>query len=381
MRHAGSAIRSDLDSALAASRAAEAAIRSAGAARADAALLFAVGRDLDIERASAAACEALGTRTVAAVLGHAIATGDCEDEAGPAVAVLALCGLEAAAFRVAGASGVEEAIGPEIEALLGRSTTENDLVVVLADPLALDATRLSGALADLRPATVVGAGAALDAGGRSLLASADRAVRGGACGLVVSLRAPARVAVSQGCRPITDPFTATRVEGNWILELDGKPALDVYREIAREPLAADLRHAAERLLVAIPRRARHRGDTGDAWVARRIAGFAPARRAFALPESLRAGAVLRFALRDADLAREDLSRMLAGVGGSASAGLYLSSSARGRALFQHPGLEVALVATALAPAPIAGLFGSFEIAPLAGSLEVLAHAGVLIAIP
>jgi hypothetical protein len=83
------------------------------------------------------------------------------------------------------------------------------------------------------------------------------------------------VAVSQGCRPITDPFTATRVEGNWILELDGKPALDVYREVAREPLAADLRHAAERLLVAIPRRARDRGETGDAWVARRIAGFAP----------------------------------------------------------------------------------------------------------
>ncbi len=381
MRRAGSAIRSNPDSALAASHAAEAALGMASAAHAEAALLFAVGRDIDIERASAAACEALGTRTVAAVRGHAIATGDCEDESGPAIAVLALCGLEATAFRVAGTTGLEEAIGPEIEALLGRSTTENDLVVVFADPLALDAARLAGALADLQPAMVVGAGAALDAGGQALLACADRALRGGACGLVLSLDAPARVAVSQGCRPITDPFTATRVEGNWILELDGKPALDVYREIAREPLAADLRHAAARLLVAIPRSARHRGEAGDAWVARRIAGFAPARRAFALPESLRVGSVLRFALRDADLAREDLSRMLVGAGASASAGLYLSSSARGRALFHHPGLEAALVATALAPAPIAGLFGSFEIAPLAGSLEVLAHAGVLITIP
>ena len=221
MRHAGSAIRSDPDSALAASRASEAAIQVAGAGRTNAALLFAVGRDLDIERASAAACEALGTRAVAAVLGHAIATGDCEDEAGPAVAILALCGLDAVAFRVAGTSGVEEAIGPEIEALLGRSTTESDLVIVFADPLALDATRLAAALLDLRPATVVGAGAALDAGGRSLLACGDRGLRGGACGLVLSLDAPARVAVSQGCRPITDPFTVTRIEGNWILELDG----------------------------------------------------------------------------------------------------------------------------------------------------------------
>ncbi len=186
--------------------------------------------------------------------------------------------------------------------------------------------------------------------------------------------------MSQGCRPITDPFTATRVEGNWILELDGKPALDVYREIAREPLAADLRHAAARLLAAIPLQARRRGDAGDAWIARRLAGFAPERRAFALPEPLRVGTVLRFALRDADLAREDLSRALAGVGGPASAGLHLSSFARGRALFQHPGLESALVASALAPAPVAGLYGSFEIAPLAGSLEHLAHAAILVAL-
>ena len=381
MRPAGSAIRSHPDSALAASRAAEAAIRGAGAERVEAALLFAVGGDLDIERASAAACEALGTRTVAAVRGHAIATGECEDEAGPSVAVLALCDLDATVFRVAGPTGVEEAIGPEVEALLGRSATENDLVVVFADPLALDATRLAAALADLAPARVVAAGAALDAGGQPLLATADRAIRGGACGLVLSLDAPARVAVSQGCRPITDSLVATRVEGNWILELDGKPALDVYREVAREPLAADLRHAADRLLVAIPRPARQRGAADDAWVARRIAGFAPQRRAFALPEPLRAGTVLRFALRDADLAREDLSRMLAGAGASASAGLYLSSFARGRSLFHHPGLEAAMVATALSPAPLAGLFGSFEIAPLAGSLELLAHAGVLIAIP
>jgi len=380
MPRAGSAIQSNPDAVLAASLAATDALAATGAGRADAALLFAVGRDLDVERAGAAAREALGTRVVTIVVGHAVAAGASEDEDGPAVAVLALCGVEATTFRVAGTSGVEEAIGPEVEALLGRSTIETDLVVVFADPLGIDATRLAGALADLQPATVVGAGAALDAAGRPQLAIAERAVRSGACGLVLALDAPAHVAVSQGCRPITDPFTVTRVEGNWLLELDGKPALDVYCEIAREPLAADLRQAAARLLVAIPLRARRRGDAGDAWVARRVAGFAPERRAFALPEPLRVGTLLRFALRDADLAREDLSRALARVVGPVSAGLYLSSSARGRALFQHPGLESALVASALAPAPLAGLFGSFEIAPLAGSLQHLAHAGILVTI-
>jgi len=380
MLRSGSALVGNPDASIAAAQAAAQALAATGAERATAALVFAVGADLDLERAAAAACEVLGTRAVASARGHGVLAGSCEDENGPAVAVLALAGVPGLAFRVAG-PGAEDAIGSEVEAQLGRSPTETDLVVAFADPLGCDATRLSAALADLQPATVAGVGAALGAGDRPLLACADRAVRGGLCGLVLSLDAPARVAVSQGCRPITDPIAVTRVEGNWVLELDGKPALDVYREVAREPLAADLRLAAERVLAALPRSARHRADSGAAWVARRVVGFAPARRAFALAESLRVGTVLRFALRDADLAREDLVLALAGVAGPVSAGLYLSSSARGRALFRHSGLESAIVARALAPAPIAGLFGSFEIAPLAGSPELLAHAGILIALP
>ena len=376
----GSAIHSHPDAAIAASGAAGEALAATGARRASAALVFAVGADLELERIAASACDALGTRTVATAAGHGVLAGSSEDERGPAVAVLALAGVEGLAFQVAG-PGAEDAVGAEVEARLGRSPTETDLVVVFADPLGGDATRLRAALADLQPATVAGAGAALGAGGRPLLACADRAVRGGLCGLALSLDSPAQIAVSQGCRPITDPIVVTRVEGNWVLELDGKPALDVFREIAREPLAADLRLAADCVLAALPRSARHRGDAGAAWVARRVAGFAVARRAFALPEPLRVGTVLRFALRDADLAREDLALALATITTPPSAGLYLSSSARGGALFRHSGLESALVARALAPAPIAGLFGSFEIAPLAGSPELLAHAGILIALP
>jgi small ligand-binding sensory domain FIST len=113
-------------------------------------------------------------------------------------------------------------------------------------------------------------------------------------------------------------------------------------------------------------------------VARRISGFDPEQRAFATPEPLRAGSALRFALRDADFAREELSRALATTG-PAAFGLHLLASDRGRALLGHAGLESAMVARAFAPAPVAALFGSFEIAPLAGRIEALAHASVLVA--
>ena len=379
MLQAGAALVRDPDPAQAAARAAEAALAHSGAARASAALVFATG-PADPQACAAAAREALGPAALATAVGHAVAAGQVEEEGPGAVAVLVVAGVEAQAFAASGASGAEETIGPEVESLLGRSPRDSDLVVLFADPLGADPTRLVESLGDLAPACVVGAGAALDRPGAALLASDDRAVAaGGACGVLFSLATPPRVATSQGCRPIGAVRVATRVDGHWLLEIDGKPALDAFVEAAHEPLAEDLRRAAERVLVALPRGARSRGDAGEAWVARRVSGFAYERRALALPEPLRVGTAFRFALRDADLAREDLREALARVA-PARAALYLGASDRGRALFRHSGLESALVAQALAPAPVAALFGSFEIAPLGGSLVHLAHAGVVVAL-
>ncbi|MCU0669623.1 MAG: FIST C-terminal domain-containing protein [Myxococcota bacterium] len=369
MIRAGAALSCDPDAARAAADAASRALAEAGSLAADAALLFAAG-PVDLAAATAAARGILGTRALVGVLGHAVAAGEVEAGNGPAIAVLAISGVDAAPFAIGRDDG-PDAIGLEVEGRLARSLGESDLVVVFADPLGPDPARLVEALAALAPATVVGAGAALEAPGRQLLACGDRRAALGACGLVLPLARPARVGVSQGCRPITDPLVVTRVSGHWVLELDGKPALDVFRDVAREPLADDLRRAAESLLVALPR--------GTSWIARRIAGFAPERRALAVSASPRVGSRLRFALRDADLAREDLAHTLAGLG-PAALGLHLCASDRGRALFRHEGLESALVACALAPAAVAALFGSFEIARIGGALEQLAHASVIVAV-
>jgi small ligand-binding sensory domain FIST len=369
MIRAGAALSSDPDAARAAAEAASRALAEADAAGADAALLFASG-GVDLAAATAAARRVLATQALVGVLGHAVAAGELEAGNGPAISVLAIAGVDAVSFAIGRDDG-PEAIGLEVESRLARSLCESDLVVVFSDPLGPEPARLVEALGALAPATIVGAGAALEAPGRQLLACGDRRAGIGACGLVLPLATPAHVGISQGCRPITDPLAVTRVSGHWVLELDGKPALDVFRDVAREPLADDLRRAAESLLVALPR--------GTSWVPRRIAGFAPERRAFAVSASPRVGSRLRFALRDADLAREDLLRALAGLG-PAAFGLHLCASDRGRALFRHEGLESALIARALAPGAVAALFGSFEIARIGGALEQLAHASVVVAV-
>ena len=291
-----------------------------------------------------------------------------EDEIGPAVAVLALA--DVGPRRSASPEpGAEDAIGSEVEAQLGRSPTETDLVVVFADPLGMrrDAARRRprrSAARDRRGRRRGARRGAIARCSRAPIAPCAAAL----CGLVLSLDAPARVAVSQGCRPITDPIAVDARRG----QLDPRARRQAgARRLPRDRARAAGGGSAPR------RRARARGAAAQRAPSRRQRrrlGRAPRRRLRARAPRLRAAraaarrhraCVSRCAtpISPARIwrARSPASR------GPASAGLYLSSSARGRALFRHRGLESAIVARALAPAPLAGLFGSFEIAPLAGS--------------
>jgi small ligand-binding sensory domain FIST len=169
----------------------------------------------------------------------------------------------------------------------------------------------------------------------------------------------------------------TRSEGHWVLELDGRPALDVFREVARGPLAADLRRAASFVLVALPRDARDPLRPGG-YLVRHAVGFAEDRRAFALPEPMPRGRALAFALRDASAARDDLKTMLDGLGDRRPAfGLYFDCCARGLSLFGVPGIEAAYLDRASSGAPILGMLGSCEIGPIGGTSELLTYTGVL----
>ena len=183
-------------------------------------------------------------------------------------------------------------------------------------------------------------------------------------------------------------MTATRSQGHWLLELDGRPALEVYREVARAPLADDLRRAAAFLLVALPRDERDPLRPGG-YLARNVAGFDEEHLAFAIPEIVKPGQRIALATREPEAAREDLKEMLAGaVGSNPHFGLFFDCCARGSSLFRVPGLEAAYLENALGQTPVAGMFGAFEIGPIgsrngagvgqgAAATELLTYTGVL----
>jgi small ligand-binding sensory domain FIST len=224
----------------------------------------------------------------------------------------------------------------------------------------------------------VGAGSADPISGVPLQWSGREVATGGLAGIVLRGRRPARIGVTQACRPATGLLTVTRCQGHWVLELDGRPALEVYREVARGPLAEDLRRAAAFLLVALPTDRRAEALPPGSYLVRNVIGFEERANAFAIPEAPRVGQRLALAEREPEAAREDLKAMLDGLRGPTPAfGLYLDCCARAMPFFGIPGLEAAYLARAFEGVPIAGMFGSCEIGPVGPSTRLLTYTGVL----
>lgn len=367
------------DAVAAARGAAEAALGAADLHRADAALVFATGRCIgEAPALLRAAADTLGTRALVGASAHGVLACGVEAEDEIAVATVVFSGIETQPFLVPELREFEDCVGGEIVSRLGGMPRPEDLVVLLPDPAAFVPGRLLGSLRDtLGEARLVGAAAGGTPPRQSLQWCGPETTRGGLAGLVVRGARPPRVGVTQSCRPVTELFTVTRTRGHWILELDGQPALDVYREVAREPLAADLRRAANVLLVALPVGGAPDLEKGH-YVVRNVAGFAEGPRAFAVAQAVKPGARLALALRDGETAREDLKRMLGEIADAEAAmGLYFSCCARGQRLFSVPGLEAAYLHQALDPAPVGGMFGSCEIGPLGTGTELLTYSGVL----
>jgi len=376
---------------------------SSAATRPGGALLLASGEHAEAAPTLlAAAAELLGTEAIAgASVGGLWTPGDGEP-AGPAVGVVVLAGAAVEPFLLRDLEGSEGRGGAELARRLaegGGPPRSGDLVLLLPDADALALGPLAAGLAEpLAPAAVAGVGAAEGPGGAPLGWCGREVASSALAGLVVRGRPPPRLAVAGAFRPVTEPLKVTRARGHWILGLDGRPALDVFREVAREPLARDLRRAAEHVLVALPRGS-GRLDRGEL-VVRRVAGFDPRRRAFAVP--FRVGAAvetepasparrgaggrrdargadeLALAVRDPDWARAELKARLAELasGPPPALGLWLSCSVRSDSLLGPRGLEAGYVESALGRGPLLGVLGPAQIGPVAGRPEALVHAGV-----
>lgn len=207
----------------------------------------------------------------------------------------------------------------------------------------------------------------------SMVQVANGLTSGGLSGVMLSPEVPVASRLTQGCMPISSRHEVTRSERNIIIELDGRPALDVFKEDIGEILARDLRRAAGYIFAGLPVQG---SDTGD-YVVRNIVGVDPGTGVIAIDEIIELRRSVMFCRRDAPSAAADMSRMLEelaqGVEGRPKAGLYFSCLARGPNLFGPDSEEVKMITNAFSDLPLVGFFANGEIS----HHRLYAYTGVL----
>jgi small ligand-binding sensory domain FIST len=239
--------------------------------------------------------------------------------------------------------------------LAGREATFG---VAHGDPRNADIARILDDVAAEASAFLVGG---LTGSRREFPQVAGAVAEGGLSGVLFAPDLPVAVGLTQGCTPISAPRAITAAESNVIMEIDGRPALEVFKEDIGELLARDLRRVGGYIFAAFPIAG---SDTGD-YLVRNLTGLDPQNGWIAVADLVEPGQRLMFCRRDHDSALQDLKRMLRELKGRAGpapkAGIYVSCVARGQNLFGPNSEELALIEQEIGEIPLAGFFANGEI--------------------
>ena len=263
---------------------------------------------------------------------------------------------------MAGADGTSMRGWPEDRSESGEDREHT--LLLLADPFSFPVDGVLRSLGQSQPdLQVIGgmASAARGPGGNRLLVD-DRVVDRGAVGVLLRGSDPVEAVVSQGCRPVGEPFVVTDVDGNYVRGLGGRPALERLQELAATMEEAEREQLQRGLHVGLVVD-EHRVDFGRGdFLVRNVLGARADDGAIAIGAMVEVGQTLQFHVRDAAAADADLTQLLAGQ--TAAGALLFTCSGRGRRLFGGPDHDAAAVADVLGPIPVGGGFCAGEIGPI-----------------
>jgi small ligand-binding sensory domain FIST len=175
--------------------------------------------------------------------------------------------------------------------------------------------------------------------------------------------------ISQGCTPIGETWTLTRVEKNLIHHIGNRPAYAVLAETFQKLPPEEQRKAQGNLFIGLVVNEYledfHRGD----FLVRNLLGGDPHSGVLAVGTLPRAGQTMQFQRRDADAATEDLSALLLRAKnqiGSATVygGCLCCCSGRGKHLFGRANHDAEMIQERLGPLGLSGFFCNGEIGPV-----------------
>ena len=205
--------------------------------------------------------------------------------------------------------------------------------------------------------------------GDDVFLCADREIVEGAVAIGLSGGVRVGTLVSQGCRPVGQPWPITGAEHNFVLSLGSRPAYEVLQETYSTLSVADKTRARGNLFVGLAMSEYiEEFKTGD-FLVRNLLGADPAHGVLAIGAHPRVGQTLQFQLRDghsADAELRHLAAQKAEQGVKPFASLLFACNGRGRNLFGTPGHDATVLAETFGAAPAAGFFCNGELGPVGG---------------
>jgi small ligand-binding sensory domain FIST len=340
--------------------------RGLGDARPDLAFVFVTHHHgAALRRTGTMVSAALGGAQVAGCTGGWVATDTRELEGSPGLAVLALA-CPGTKVRVEAFDGDADLVRIDDPARAG--------VVLLADPFTFNAEPWLVEFGEIyRNVPVIGglAGGGQEPGQNLLLHDGGSEPQG-ALAVVLEGDVELRPVVSQGCRPVGEPFVITRVDRHAILELKGKPAAKVVVGAMNALPDEDRERFQHGAFIGRAIDARLSKFTAEDLLVRNLLGIEPQRNAvFVGDTSLRAGQTVHLMVRDAESAGHDLEEVMARavgeLGGRARGALLATCGGRGRGMFIEADHDASRVSQAFGGTlPLAGFSANGEIGPVGG---------------
>ncbi|HEU5032317.1 FIST signal transduction protein [Actinomadura montaniterrae] len=258
--------------------------------------------------------------------------------------------------------------------VVGMPEGQDDDVVglLLADPYSFPVDAFVERSDDALPglALVGGLAEAGEHGEARLFVDGD-VYEDGAVGVVIGGAVSAATVVSQGARPIGPDMVVTKADENVLYELAGVPALEKLEQIVLELPEDEQELAGRGLLIGVAMdEYADEHERGD-FLVRGVVGADTDSGAIAIGDVVDVGRTVRFQVRDAGAAEEELTALLerfdlAPVEGA----LLISCNGRGQAMFPDSDHDAKVLDRAFGPAGVGGFFAAGEIGPVAGRNHV-----------
>ena len=252
---------------------------------------------------------------------------------------------------------------------LVESWPDGSALIVLGEPYSFPAESLLQHVDTRFPGCcVVGGMASADhEPGEKTLLWGTRAISHGAVCVWLSGNPRVHPVVSQGCRPIGEPFVVTQSEGNIIQELGGQVAMEQFRKIFETLPNSDkeLVHRGLHIGRVVSEYQSHR-EQGD-FLVRNVTGVDSKTGAMTVGDCFRRGQTVQFHIRDQVTADGEMRQLLSEVAQLEQeplAGLLFSCSGRGTRLFDVNDHDASLIAEYFGDIPLAGFFSAGEIGPV-----------------